>query len=84
MERAATGTAAGEVRGALEHRPAPGDDEDLNAARDRLRELVPGADIWFVRGWGGHVSWVLQLTAGSPEHLLDALADAARDAGAAP
>jgi len=83
MERAAEGNAAGGVRGELEHHPEQDDAAALATELKALRELIPGADIWYVQQYGGHVSWQLHLRADSGQHLLESLLAAAKDAEAA-
>jgi hypothetical protein len=80
-ENAAEGNAPGEIRGVAEHRPGH-DDDALDAELAALRELIPGADIWVVRHYGGYVSWQLTLRAGSGQHLLEYVRDAGKGAEA--
>jgi hypothetical protein len=56
---------------------------DLEAARKNLQERCPAADVWYMTDVGGHVTWTLAVHADTPEHLVEALRDAAQDAGVA-
>jgi hypothetical protein len=71
------------ARDELEHRPEK-DDDALGTELAALRELIPGADIWYIRHSDGHVSWQFHLTADSSQHLVEYVLASAKDAEAAP